>query len=700
MTRTLEVVYVVPSHYDADGYVYRFVRGVVPSNTLMCLASLTRTLGHERALGSDVNVRVTTYDDTIDRIPVERIARMARRRNTSVLVGFVGVQTNQFARATDLALALRREGVQVVIGGFHVSGTLALIGREDPGLRTLLDAGVTLFKGEAESPGVLASMLRDALEGELRPVYEAVEPPDLDRTPIPEVDVKYLRRFVSRLATLDTSRGCPYGCSFCTIINVQGRKMRCRPAEAVLHRIRENYRQGVDLYFFTDDNFSRSDGWAEIFDGLAAMRGEGLDVHFMMQIDTRAAAIPGFVEKASEAGCRMVFIGMESVNPRNIEAMGKNQNDPDDYRDMVAVWRDAGILVHVGYIVGMPYDTPEEVRADVALLRDHIQVHEASFFMLTPLPGSQDHADMVRNGVAIDPDPNLYDSAHETFIHPNMAPGEWQAAYDGAYEMMYSKENIISILLRTPRQWYWHMFWTCVWYRYSGVFARMHPMATGLLRLKDRRSRRAGFPVEGRLAYARRRVGDSWRGLKVYVQLLCEFQEVWMITRQTDDPRWEVLADLRGRWAAVQGRLAESRLAGRCDEAAQEVRALLATAAQRFTEMSHDTRVHGTRARARLTEKAREVKAYLRKFELQAPTFPALVSAQQYVSEGLLQRYEELAIGYVACRRRCNRWRERLFFDLKRGRLLTGNVLRAPFWVMGEAYLNFRFWFRALHPES
>ncbi len=144
-----------------------------------------------------------------------------------------------------------------------------------------------------------------------------------------------MRHFArSSFGTVETSRGCPFTCSFCTIINVQGRTMRERSPESIATLVRDNYRQhGIDFYFFTDDNFARKKYWRETFEGLIRLRKEeGIKVTFMMQVDL-ARKPKDFVRLAAEAGCSQVFIGMESVNPQNLKAESKGQNKVEDYQD-------------------------------------------------------------------------------------------------------------------------------------------------------------------------------------------------------------------------------------------------------------------------------------------------------------------------------------------------------------------------------
>jgi hypothetical protein len=319
---------------------------VLPSNTLACLQSLTKSVAEKELPQAEVTVEL--LDDTVQRVPVKRLAQL-RRDGTQVVVGFAGVQSNQFERASDLAMEFRKAGVQVMIGGFHVSGVLGLFDKPTFELQRLLDAGVSLVRGEAEAPGALAAILRDALMGEMKPIYNIVDFPDLKNAPVPRMLGDLQKRFVSKeMATIDTSRGCPFNCSFCTIINVQGRRMRYRSSQCVLRAIEENHSEGIKVYFFTDDNFSRNPAWSEIFDGLIEMKSRGVNIIFMMQVDTQAHKIPGFVEKAEKAGCYLTFIGMESVNPVNLEAIGKKQNHVSDYAGMVETYHRHNILVHVG----------------------------------------------------------------------------------------------------------------------------------------------------------------------------------------------------------------------------------------------------------------------------------------------------------------------------------------------------------------
>ena len=274
--------------------------------------------------------------------------------------------------------------------------------------------------------------------------------------------------------------------------------MRERSPESVTDLIRRNYYdRGINYYFFTDDNFVRKKLWRETFDALIRLREEGIKISFMMQVDL-ARKPKDFVRLAAKAGCTQVFIGMESVNPENLKAEGKGQNHVDEYRQIIQEWHDVDVAVHTGYIIGMPFDTKEQVPKDIQYLKDVLQPDQASFFMLTPLPGSHDHREMKKAGEWMDPDFNKRDSFHATIKHPQMTAEEWTQAYDDAWKSFYSKENMLRVLSRWSHnsKAYWNLMSIFFWYKNAALIEKEHPMVAGFFRLKERTSRRPGFAVD------------------------------------------------------------------------------------------------------------------------------------------------------------------------------------------------------------
>ena len=534
--KKFHIVLIKPSKYDDDGYVVRFWKGVLPSNTLNVLHGLTEDIRQRRIFG-DLAIEVTTFDETAEKIPVAKIVRWGKTAGVKLLVCLVGVQTNQFPRALDMARIFKSEGLPVIIGGFHTSGTINMLGDQEPDIQQLYREGIYMVSGEVE--GKWEGILADFLHDRLKPLYSFAQDLqnliDIDEAPLPQTSAKTMKHFAyPSFATADTSRGCPFACTFCTIINVQGRKMRERSPQSIAAMMRRNYLEhGLSFYFFTDDNFARKKLWRETFEEIIKLRDEGLDVSFMMQVDL-AKKPKNFVTLAAKAGCTQVFIGMESVNPQNLEAEGKKQNKVEEYRNIIKEWHDAGVLVHTGYIIGLPWDSKEQVARDMRFLIDEVGPDQASFFMLTPLPGSHDHREMKKRGEWMDPDFNKRDSFHATIEHPLMSAEEWTEAYESAWKTFYSKENMIRNLARwtdRPKN-YWNLMSIFFWYKNAALIEKQHPMIAGFFRLKDRKTRRPGFAVDPLPVHLWKRTKEVTRLLITWAKFVKEMEEVWLQTRK------------------------------------------------------------------------------------------------------------------------------------------------------------------------
>ncbi len=327
------LVLIKPSHYDDDGYVIQWLRSAIPSNTLAVLYGLALDCKERRVLGDDVEIVISAFDECNTHIRPERLARQIG--TGPGLVALVGVQSNQYPRAMDIARPLRAAGVQVCIGGFHVSGCLSMLPEVPAELKQAMDLGISLFAGEAE--GRFEQVLRDAWQGALKPLYNYMaDLPSLDGAPMPILPATRIKRTGGKITTFDAGRGCPFQCSFCTIINVQGRKSRRRSADDVEQIIRRNLAQGINRFFITDDNFARNLDWESIFDRLIAMREqEKLNLKFVIQVDTMCHRLPKFIEKAGRAGVARVFIGLESINPESLLGARKKQNKVAEDRKML-----------------------------------------------------------------------------------------------------------------------------------------------------------------------------------------------------------------------------------------------------------------------------------------------------------------------------------------------------------------------------
>jgi radical SAM superfamily enzyme YgiQ (UPF0313 family) len=491
-----------PSHYDDDGYVIQWVRSSLPSNSLATVYGIARDAAERRVLGEDVEIRIRALDETNSRVNVGKLVREIRRGGGRALVGMVGVQSNQYPRALDIAKRFRAADLPVVIGGFHVSGCLAMLKEMPVELQEALDLGISLFAGELE--GRLEDLLCDAAKDRLQPVYDYLNDlPDMSGTPTPYLPPDRVRLTMGKRASFDAGRGCPYLCSFCTIINVQGRKSRHRTADDVEKLVRANAEDDVHNFFITDDNFARNRNWEEIFDRLIELRESGMEIWLVIQVDTQSHRIPRFIEKAGRAGVTRAFIGMENINPDSLKTAQKGQNKITDYRAMLQAWHHAGVLTYAGYIIGFPNDTPESIRRDIEIIKRELPIDIMEFFVLTPLPGSKDHQRLVEAGVPLDPDMNNYDTQHVTMDHPQMSKAEWEGIYREVWDSYFTEEHVATVLRRS-RVWGYdpkHMLAKLFAFHAPVVYEKMHPLEGGLVRRKSRRDRRPGLPIENPLVF-------------------------------------------------------------------------------------------------------------------------------------------------------------------------------------------------------
>src|SRR5512137_793245 len=150
----------------------------------------------------------------------------------------------------------------------------------------------------------------------MKPLYNYMDDlPGIGGAPVPRLPPGALERNEGMRSSFDLGRGCPFQCSFCTIINVQGRTSRFRTADDVERIVRLHHARGMKKFFITDDNFARNQNWEAILDRIIRLRQEdGLKLSFIIQVDTRCHKISNFVAKAGAAGVNRVFIGLETLN--------------------------------------------------------------------------------------------------------------------------------------------------------------------------------------------------------------------------------------------------------------------------------------------------------------------------------------------------------------------------------------------------
>jgi len=526
-----QFILIKPSHYDKDGYVVQWLRSTMPSNSLAAVYSLAEGAANRQVLGPDLPIDVLAIDETNTRVKTKEIIRRIEDNGGLGLVGIVGVQSNEFPRAVDISRPLRAAGIQVMIGGFHVSGCLSMLSELPDDIKEAQALGISIFAGEAEEH--MDDVIRNAARGELQPLYNHMKHlPCLANVPSPPfLPHDFVERTVGNFTSFDAGRGCPFQCSFCTIINVQGRKSRYRTPDSVEYILRKNYEDGISRFFITDDNFARNKDWEAIYDRIIKLREEdGMDIRFMIQVDTLCHRIPNFIEKSKRAGVTRVFIGLENINPANLLAAKKRQNKITEYRKMLLDWKRVGIMTFAGYILGFPNDTPESIRHDLEIIKHELPLDMLEFFVLTPLPGSEDHKVLAEKGVWMDPDMNKYELEHVVTAHPKMTKEEWEGAYQEAWSIFYTNKHLETVLRRAYASGIniRSLMPVLFWFKNAMPVEGIHPLQWGVFRIKHRLDRRSGLPIENPIVFYGRYAAEiarkattlakSWRALKQIVK--------------------------------------------------------------------------------------------------------------------------------------------------------------------------------------
>src|SRR5215831_19000883 len=346
----LRVVIIKPSKYGVSGYVERFRRGFMPNSTVPYIRSMTPA--------------------SVDGVPIERVAideyvqtdlrylDLLRKPDKPTLLALVGVQSHQFQRSLDLAALARANGVRhCVIGGPHslTCDTSMLQNR-----------GVSFAVAEAEM--IWLDILRDAIRGELLPVYgrEQRWAPQIDAPVVIPPSQRDLRRYVVTMMGVYPARGCPFTCNFCSVIKIAGRQIRSQSIETTMQSLWNAKKAGVRLVMFTSDNFNK---YAEAKELLEQMIAENIRIPFFVQCDTQVARQEELVSLLARAGCFEMFVGVESFSRKTLLAAHKTQNHPSTYSEIVKLCKKHGIVSHFSNIICCPDDTADTIREHMRVLQ-------------------------------------------------------------------------------------------------------------------------------------------------------------------------------------------------------------------------------------------------------------------------------------------------------------------------------------------
>ncbi len=404
---TLKVVLIKPSKYAVDGYVERFKTGYMPNATLYHIASLT-----PKNINS-VKVSIHTIDEYVrDDLDYLKLLQPDPDTDCTTLVAIVGVQSHQFHRALDLAAFAHNNGVRhCIIGGPHPMTC---------DTTQFQYSGISFALAEAEV--IWSEVLKDAISGELKPVYgldgrwaqvlngPIIEPPSKED----------LKHYILPLLGLYPVRGCPYDCNYCSVIKISGQQVRSAPIECTLESLNMAKKANIEYIFFVSDNFNK---YPEATQLLEVMANKKLSIPFTCQCDAQVVRQPDFIELLGKAGCHEMFVGVESFDSDILKEVNKFHNKPDSYQEIIRLCQDAGINSHFSNIIGFPSDDSKSIQHQLNMIK-HLKPSISSFYILTPIPGSEQYEDFKHDNLLIENNLDRYDSTCLTWRHPTISAEE------------------------------------------------------------------------------------------------------------------------------------------------------------------------------------------------------------------------------------------------------------------------------------
>jgi radical SAM superfamily enzyme YgiQ (UPF0313 family) len=399
-------------------HIYSFVKQVRLG--LPLLATMLRDHGH------DVSVHV----ETLGELDWDRIL-------DADLVG-ISTITSTAIKAYRYAERVRNAGIPVVMGGPHVTfetdealmfSDYVVRGEGEYAVFELLEvlSGVRSLEDVAGLSWLSPEGI--ARHNPARPLLTTTA-----HLPAPDLSLVEYHDKIHPTPFL-TSRGCPHDCEFCSVIMMFGRRVRVDPVETVLQSLR---REQPERVFFYDDNFILSKPRAKSL--LAGMIRERLQVPFSAQIRIDSVFKAGRTDHEllgllAEAGCFLVYLGLESANPDTLVGFNKRQSVEDMVGGLAAL-RSYGIRSHGMFVLGSDMDTVESIRhtVDFAIESD---ISSAQFLTLTPLPGTRQTARLRAEGRVFTNNWSLFDGHHVVFWPRNMTPWELQRETIEAHRRFY-----------------------------------------------------------------------------------------------------------------------------------------------------------------------------------------------------------------------------------------------------------------------
>ncbi len=357
------------------------------------------------------DIDVSIIDENIDNVDFEADVDM---------VG-ISVMTAHAPRAYEISRKFRERGVKVVLGGIHPTAV------PDEAMQH----ADTVVAGEAE--GVWQDVIEDFKRGSLKKLYRSGKPASLIDLPHPRRDLLNIKAY-NIGNTVQTTRGCPFSCEFCSVTDFFGRGYRQRPVDEV---IKEVELINAKFVAFVDDNIAGNPKYAkELFRRLTPLKKDwGSQASLTMTKD------PELLKLAQESGCTGMFVGIETLSPDNLAQINKTFNKVENYEDAIKKFHDHGISITASIIFGFDNDDEGVFERTIRFLEKN-KVDLATFYILTPLPATVWSKKLEAEGRIIERDWAKYNGGHVLFKPKNISPERLQEGYWWAFHQFYSIPSV------------------------------------------------------------------------------------------------------------------------------------------------------------------------------------------------------------------------------------------------------------------
>lgn len=364
-------------------------------------------------------------------------------QHPALVVG-ISCQVMQFSRVKEMASKFRQNGKIVILGGFlptmHPNECLEFA-----------DA-VCIGEGETSWQNILIDIENDRL----KPKYSASEyKVEIENLPQPRYDLIKKNRFVSY--PLQATRGCPFKCNYCSIIQFYEYKYKKRPIENIikdLEKIPSKYLHFVDDNLMEDKIFAIS-----LFDAMKKYKKL-----WGTQSTINVAKSPELLLSAYASGCRFIAIGFESLNQKNLNSMSKNFNNVDEFHQSIVNIHQSGIAVHALIMFGLESDTVETYHATIDYLIEN-GIAIADFFTLTPYPATPLGKQMRAEKKITDEDLSHLREGYICYQHPTLTNDQLLYEYWKGIKKFYSLKNIFKRIWKgTYKDKFYHLIFNLGYY--------------------------------------------------------------------------------------------------------------------------------------------------------------------------------------------------------------------------------------------